>query len=187
MSILNPFAAAKRLTAVLAALAGIGIDAEDEKTDIAAALQAKIDEAKASADVSGAVQTAVQAALEKEREAHLATTTVLREKAEMFDALEKQAQDAGIDLRATAKGGTLAKDLDGKARDHAKKILGSNAPDPNTEIDPAPSAPPTGSKAAHYQQLLAKNDPKAEEYLAANMSEILAGASFSFENLTPAK
>lgn len=152
MIIKNPFTAAKRLTAILVALAGFGIDAEDEKTDVAAAIQAKIDEAKGSTDVAGAIKLA----LDKEREAHVATTTVLREKADMFDALEKQASEAGIDLRTVAGAGTLAETIDGKARDTAKKVLGQNAPE-SVEIDAAPEAPPAGSNAAlaaQYSSLL---------------------------------
>lgn len=169
---MNMFTAAKRLTAILAALAGIGIDASDEKTDVAAAIKAKIDEAKGSTDVDAAVKAAV----EKEREAHAATTAVLREKAEMFDALEKQATESGIDLRAAAKGDGIGKEIDGKARDHAKKILGQNAPE-NHEIDPAPDAPPAGSDAsiaARYDALVASgNKDEASRFYSAHSEAIL--------------
>jgi len=169
---MNLFATTKRLAAIVTALAGFGINAEDEKTDIAAAIQAKIDEAKASTDVAGAVKLA----LDKEREAHAATTTVLREKAEMFDALEKQAQESGIDLRIAVKGEGIAKEIDDRARDHARKILGQNAPE-NAEIDPAPDAPPTGSNAAlatKYSSLLQEGKKEeASEFYAKHSDAIL--------------
>lgn len=173
---MNLFTATKKLSAIIAVLAGIGIDANDDKVDLATALAEKLDAAKGSVDVDAAVQ----AALDKERDAHLATTTVLREKADMFDALEKQATEAGIDLRAAANGEGIGKAIDGKARDHAKKILGSNAPEA-ADLADAPSAPPAGSAGALTKEYLALreagDDAKASELMAKHGDSILANIS----------
>lgn len=178
---MNLFTAGKRFAAIAAALLVHGINAEDEKTDVAAAIQAKIDEAKAASDVEGAVKSAV----DKEREAHASTTAVLREKAAMFDALEKQASESGIDLRAIAAGESLAKTIDSKARDQAKKILGQNAPD-NVQVDAAPDAPVSGGKAAQYLKLCeaaeggdAKACAERDKFFADHSREILPDLSFT--------
>lgn len=158
----NLFKATARLNAIDPQLTAIGIDLEATE-DVGAAIKAKIDEATA-----------------KEREAVKATIEVLTTRVKAFEALEKQAKEAGLDLEAMASEGGVAKVLEEAGREQAREALGILAP-PAIEATVGQDALPAGfDLVAKYEELDKEakgGDPAAvkarADFFQAHAAELL--------------